>query len=317
MTNHPQQPGQEGNDGEKVTLEIQDAETGEFHPTAAAGPIQLLPEEALPNVVSTASTTTSAFPSAAVKQILAPNCTTDKERRNAYLFKNSSTGQNTNLLILLHGTGDTHRPFAQLATTMELPQTCSLAIHAVEFETLPMGLGHSWFQEMDYATGSPLHREDPRRQASLYQAAEKLCELVEVLTKDWIVPERIFFLGFGAGATAAMETAKMWCHRDNRPKLGGAICVAGGCESPPVDWTEAQLNNLTDTLILTGANNPSYSPESLNRSRLLYDKTGKSCFFHIEGGKGMGMLSSPIEMRVVMEFFSKRLVRVSNIGGNS
>jgi predicted esterase len=296
---------------EKVTLEIQDAETGEFHPTAHSGPIQLLPEDALPNI-ATSQKESSPFPAAAVKEILAPNCSTDKERRNAYLFRKSPSDKNTNLLISLHGAGDSHRNFDKLASTMDLPQTCSLAIHAVEFETLPLGLGHSWFQEMDYNTGSPLDKRDPRRQASLHVAAEKFCKLLTVLTKDWIVPERIFFLGFGAGATVAMETCKMWCDRFG-PALGGAICVAGGCESAAIEWTDEQSKRLTDVLVMTGANNPSFSPAALDKARSLYDKTGKACFFHIEGGKGMGMLSSPIEMRVVMEFFSKRLVRVSTM----
>lgn len=52
-------------------------------------------------------------------------------------------GSNYNLLILLHGLGDTHVPFAQLARRMELPDTAAVALGGVE-EVEETG-GRAWF----------------------------------------------------------------------------------------------------------------------------------------------------------------------------
>ncbi|KAG8974694.1 hypothetical protein FRB90_009719, partial [Tulasnella sp. 427] len=44
----------------------------------------------------------------------------------------SDDGTDENLLILLHGLGDTHLPFAKLGKSFKLPQTATLALRASE-----------------------------------------------------------------------------------------------------------------------------------------------------------------------------------------
>ncbi|KAI2499297.1 phospholipasecarboxylesterase [Fragilaria crotonensis] len=119
---------------------------------------------------------------------------------------------NTNLLILLHGAGDTHIPFDKLGQTMALPQTATLALSArgAYGEPLPLQLGYTWFQEMDYTTGAPL--PESQRQRSLHEAASKFCQFLHqlIVQEQWIIPERVFLLGYGAGGALAMQVCVLW-----------------------------------------------------------------------------------------------------------
>ena len=49
-----------------------------------------------------------------------------------FSYTPSDDGVDENLLILLHGLGDTHVPFANLGKQLKLPQTASLALRAPE-----------------------------------------------------------------------------------------------------------------------------------------------------------------------------------------
>ena len=49
-----------------------------------------------------------------------------------FSYNPSEDGVDENLLILLHGLGDTHVPFANLGKQLKLPQTATLAIRAPE-----------------------------------------------------------------------------------------------------------------------------------------------------------------------------------------
>jgi hypothetical protein len=47
-----------------------------------------------------------------------------------YDYAPSDDGTDANLLILLHGLGDTHQPFGRLGRQLKLPQTATLALRA-------------------------------------------------------------------------------------------------------------------------------------------------------------------------------------------
>lgn len=49
-----------------------------------------------------------------------------------FAYAPSDDGTDENLLILLHGLGDTHIPFGRLGRSLKLPQTATLAIRAGE-----------------------------------------------------------------------------------------------------------------------------------------------------------------------------------------
>jgi hypothetical protein len=146
-----------------------------------AGPIHLLDNPQQLNAAAhdgaATETTTSpssarAIPKEAKEWLLSNNSVkTKRDRQNLYLFRNAPNGcKNTNLLILLHGAGDSHRPFDKLAQTMSLSHTATLSIHSrVCGIELPFGLGMSWFQELDYNSGNALPRHIRR--------AKRLCKM--------------------------------------------------------------------------------------------------------------------------------------------
>lgn len=244
-----------------------------------------------------------------------------QQRKACYLFRHAPAGQpNTNLLILLHGAGDTHIPFDKLGQTMALPQTATLALSArgAYGEPLPLQLGYTWFQEMDYTTGAPL--PESQRQRNLHETASKFCQFLHqlIVQEQWIIPERVFLLGYGAGGALAMQVCVLWntpTHQQHNavppsPPLGGAICVAGGASSIP----QATAESLTTTpiLLMVGENDESFPPSIAKRLQQRYGR-GKAMELHIQPNKGQGMIQSAAEMHKVMEFLSQRLVRLSSM----
>ncbi|CAI5727334.1 unnamed protein product [Hyaloperonospora brassicae] len=75
-----------------------------------------------------------------------------------------------NLLLLLHGRGDSHETFARLGEHMALPQTAVVSLRAPL--ELPFGLGRSWVDDLD-ETGDVIpptgHTSGAVRQAAQLQ----------------------------------------------------------------------------------------------------------------------------------------------------
>jgi predicted esterase len=180
---------------------------------------------------------------------------------------------------------------------MALPQTASLSLNSKICGTkLPFDLGYSWFQDVDYGTGDDLPQMNEKRTVSLHRTAEFLQQLIERLHSAWI-PERIFFLGYGAGATATMEVCRLWT--TDQPQLGGAICVGLGLGNLKQESSRARK---TPVLLL------SEHPQVLQQCKEAYDhECGKdSVEIYVQPKKGM--ISSPQEMGAVMKWLAPRLV---------
>ena len=266
--------------------------------------------------------------------MLSPNAKVKGDRKENFLFHHSSDDVDTNLFILLHGAGDTHRAFREFAKRMDLPQTATLSIHASScnngFTTLPFNLGHTWFEEMDYAvTGDALADRDPRRVSSLSSAIDKLIKILSSLypqggddsNEGWM-PERIFLFGYSAGACLVMETCLRLMKQKEMP-LGGAICVAGGikCEMPPDEKEKVDTSSEathffegpTPVLLVVGSKDGNFPPNIARKASSLYNDTSatkeSAATIFVKDGKGPAMVGSEDEMRCIMEFMAQRLVR--------
>lgn len=291
---------------ENVRLEVQEgaSATGEAV-WKDAGPISLLDslqshQQSPPATSCPTSTQTTPLPKQAKEWLLSKHSIKmKKDRQNLYLFRNApDNGVNTNLLILLHGSGDSHRPFDKLAQTMSLPQTATLSISSMVCGIeLPFGLGSSWFQELDYSSGNPLPRANANRQTTLGVAVAYLTELLRRLSTYCWAPERIFILGYGAGAILALETCRLW----TGPPLGGAICIGMDGLGGTVTGS-ATSNSGTPILLL------SHDKNLLDACKSEYEaRRGKDLVETCAQAK-RGMVSGPSEMEAVMKFLSKRLV---------
>ena len=277
------------------------------------------------------------------KLLLSPNAKRKADRRANFLFRHSCDGIDSNLLVLLHGAGDSHKPFHELSRRMQLPQTASLSIHASScdngFTTLPFNLGSSWFEEMDCTTGDVLPNNHCRRVRSLSAAAGRLIEILlslfptddEGLNEGWH-PERIFLFGYSSGACLVMETCLRMVKKAERP-LGGGICVAGGvkCELPLDEQGKGASKDsalvkegCTSILLVVGSDDIAFPPSAARHSLKIYEDACNSSIgtsmhglhssadpvtIYIKKGKEHTMVNSKEEMRSIMEFFSQRLVR--------
>ena len=285
-----------------------------------------------------------------LKLLLSPNATVKAHRKENYLYRHSHDKIDTNLMILLHGAGDTHQPFHALAKKMNMPQCASLSIHASSinngFGTLPFELGHTWFTEMDYTNGQPLHRHNFKVTSSLDKAVHQLDNIISLLTDPqdrdgggdgdgdggrWL-PERIFLFGFSAGACLAMEACVQRIRNQQLP-LGGAICVSGGIHttirSRNDDSASKQLEQptaATPALIIGGATDGTYPPAKVHAAVQGYNSfiskenivTGSdnsagvnnnAAKSFIVPAKGHGMIQSEAETRAIMEFCAEHMVR--------
>lgn len=128
--------------------------------------------------------------------------------RRGFSYHASADGIDENLLILLHGLGDSHRPFAALGQRFALPQTAVLALSAPLEVPLTDG-GGAWFTAFDddYELIQPTPG-DRRREESLQATLGVLALLLQRLQalRGWL-RRRIHLFGFSQGGTLALHLA--------------------------------------------------------------------------------------------------------------
>ncbi|PIL26395.1 hypothetical protein GSI_12152 [Ganoderma sinense ZZ0214-1] len=118
-----------------------------------------------------------------------------------FVYHPSDDGTDENLLVLLHGLGDTQIPFGKLGRQLHLPQTAALALRAPEQIPFLYEQAFQWYTSFD-PLGELIDRPNPT------PALELLSKVIEHLTKDcaW-PPQRIHLFGFAQGGSVAAEFA--------------------------------------------------------------------------------------------------------------
>ncbi|KAL7311861.1 hypothetical protein PS15m_009575 [Mucor circinelloides] len=138
-------------------------------------------------------------------------------------YSPSQDGIDQNLLILLHGLGDSKTPFAKLGQQLKLPQTATLSVQAPEPVPYLEGC-HQWFPSFDMLTGDLLTPANPERLKGLLRTRQMMDELLQHLINDCgFNPSNIFFFGFSQGGTVALDTV---CFGKVR-NLGGVVSISG------------------------------------------------------------------------------------------
>ncbi|KAI0691644.1 hypothetical protein C8Q76DRAFT_634461 [Earliella scabrosa] len=122
-----------------------------------------------------------------------------------FVYTASDDGTDENLLILLHGLGDTQVPFGKLGRQLHLPQTATLALRAPEQIPFLYEQAFQWYTSFD-PLGELIEHPNPT------PALELMEKVVDHLTKDCAWPvHRIHFFGFAQGGSVAAEFAlKYW-----------------------------------------------------------------------------------------------------------
>ncbi|PPJ57300.1 hypothetical protein CBER1_09022 [Cercospora berteroae] len=220
----------------------------------------------------------------------------------------------TNVLILLHGLGDSRTSFTNLGKQMNLPETCCISIQAPQ-ALLDLG-GWHWGDDIIFDNSSGgIDADGGFKQTS---------ELLKILIREILVEKcqfrlrEILLFGFGQGGMAALSTAVAidQAHQAKDPalvELGGVISIGAGLSSD----APASLDPKCRTPVLVCCGNDDGGSIVTRESE---DKW-KRVFQHVEVKRyrrsGDAMPGNRDEMLPIMQFFSRRLRSVKGVPGGA
>ncbi|KAF8060498.1 histidine--tRNA ligase [Scenedesmus sp. PABB004] len=227
----------------------------------------------------------------------------------------SPDGVNANLLLLLHGLGDTPAAFTALARRMALPQTACLALSGPLRVPETHG-GRAWFESFE-ADGELIQPRpgDTRRLHSLAATVSLVRQqLLPALSAagGW-APEQLQLLGFSQGGTVALELARA-C-RGAACRLGGVVAVSAALLEEALDQPGSGGGGDDaggggggcDALITHGDADAVVPRPLVSRSVAALAAAGCAARLVPVPGKGHGMIGGEAEIRAVMEFWGARL----------
>ncbi|KAF2113670.1 Phospholipase/carboxylesterase/thioesterase [Lophiotrema nucula] len=214
--------------------------------------------------------------------------------------------QPANVLILLHGLGDTNASFEPLGQQLSLPETACIAVQAPA--ALPFGLrGFHW--------GDDLVIDDNTGEMNVdtgFKASSKLI-LDEIIRKGLVGkcgyrPVEIMIFGFAQGGMVALQAA---AELDGE-ELGGVISIGGSLSlSTPLKALEKKSK--TPILVCKGSRRSALSDSAVSRLKDAF------AFVEVQEWKKTGddMPSNRGEMFPIMDFFSRRLRSMRGVPAGS
>lgn len=200
------------------------------------------------------------------------------------------------MLVLLHGLGDTHAPFANLGRQMNLPETACIAVRAPA--PLPFDLGgFHWGDDMQFDQASGEMDVDTG-----FRAATRLL-LDDVIRKGLLEacgyrPRSVVLFGFGQGGMAALQVAAEM----GADELGGVVSIGGAlAASAPLQAVDKKCRS--PVLLCKAARNSAVSDSAAARLKDNFE------FVEVREWRrvGDGMPSNREEMLPIMQFFARRL----------
>lgn len=231
-----------------------------------------------------------------------------------FSYKESADGIDENLLLLLHGLGDTHKKFSSLAEQMELPQTATLAVSGpIVFPEELVDDGRAWFTAFDenWNLIQPTETET-RRILSLKETSKLMNLLMDALTSHcgW-TRDRIHLLGFSQGGTVALDMALRAC---GPYRLGSVVAISSSLlpesflQSTEENDVTCEQNACTSVLMTHGNQDKVVNRTDVLRSADWLRKAHASMDVQLRTlDKDHAMVSSRREMQILMEFWAKHL----------
>lgn len=207
----------------------------------------------------------------------------------------------SNILILLHGLGDTNIPFTQFARAMALPDTCAISIRAPA--PMPFDLtGSHWGDDIIFdnssVNGGP--DIDAGFTKSTKLVLEDIIQKVLINKKGYTMRDIVLF-GFMQGGMLALNIAASL-----NQELGGVVSIGAGLPSHatrvPV-IAETKLANRTPILVCKARDGSGVSMEDEDSVKKVF------AFTTIKEWpkRGDGMPRNRDEMLPIMQFFARRL----------
>ena len=205
----------------------------------------------------------------------------------------SSSPRPTNILILLHGLGDTNAPFTNLGSQLSLPETCCLSLQAPTPLPFEIG-GFHWGDDIVFDQSSGNMDMDTGFSKAVRIIKEDIIEKTLVQKCGYSCREIMFF-GLGQGGMAALAVATALKEQE----LGGFVSL-GGVVPVSCEGTKAAK---TPVLVTGGARETMVTRTGLERMR----KSFKEVEYRKWERAGDGMPRNRDEMMPVMRFFARRL----------
>ncbi|KAF2094367.1 phospholipase/Carboxylesteras-like protein [Rhizodiscina lignyota] len=212
----------------------------------------------------------------------------------------------TNVLILLHGLGDTHLPFKTLASQLSLPETACISLRAPA--PLPFELdGFHWGDDIIFDQSTGAMDSDTGFQKSTRLLVEDVI-LNGVVRKCGYKMREIMLFGFAQGGMVALKGAAQLASpsssvsSDTGDELGGVISIGGALPSS-APLLEAGKKAKTPVLICKATSGSSVSDSAVQRIKGIFE------FVEVKEWKrnGDGMMRNREEMLPIMQFFARRL----------
>ncbi|KAF2153412.1 alpha/beta-hydrolase [Myriangium duriaei CBS 260.36] len=199
----------------------------------------------------------------------------------------------TNILILLHGLGDTHLPFTKLGTQLNLPNTACIAItapNALPFETT----SYHWCDDVIF--DSSTNGLDPD---GGFKGTTTLLRLIideGLLERCGYRPRDIVLFGFGQGGMAALNTAVVY------PKeLSGVISIGGSLPAEAPASSDPKCK--TPIIVCSGKESRWVTPGAEERLKHNFEHVKISTYLRV----GDTMPKDRDEMMPIMQFLASRL----------
>ncbi|KAI5780765.1 phospholipase/Carboxylesterase-like protein [Geopyxis carbonaria] len=210
----------------------------------------------------------------------------------------------SNVLILLHGLGDTEQPFSVLGSRLNIPETLCLSVrgpHPLPFDSH----GFHWGNDIifDQASGGldmDSGFDDTR------QLFKTIIDEVLVNICGWS-RRKLFFFGFGQGGMVALDIAASLPAGGPDSQYGGVVSIGG----PPSSTTNPLTQKpRTPILVIGSAQNSAITDGVEARLKNIFESV-EICKWR--GRNGDGMMKNAEETMPIMRFFASRLYSYAGI----
>lgn len=225
--------------------------------------------------------TTADFPSNLTLEIIPP-----KDGKQAPI----------NVLLLLHGLGDTNASFTYFSRALSLPETVCISLQGLS--PLPFDLGgFHWGDDIIFDNSTGDMDLDTGFSKTTKVVNEEIIQKV-LVEKCGYQPREIILFGFGQGGMAALAAIASY-----KEELSGGISIGGYLPSSISGILPTGMKNGTPILLLSSSSSRLIDQKAINKV--------KETFKYVETVRWKksqdSMPASREEMLPIMHFFSRRL----------
>ena len=198
--------------------------------------------------------------------------------------------QPVNVLVLLHGFGDTHASFKKLGEQLNMPETACISLQGPTPLPFDSG-GFQWGDDLIFDQGTGQLDVD----TGFKKTTEVLLQVIQTLEdRCGYSAKDVIFFGFGQGGMAALNAAV------SAKECLGIVSIGGPL---PAEAPKLVAKNKSPVLVLGGSSDSLVSDSTVERL--------KSTFEFVEYKRwrrpGDAMPRNRDEMMPIMQFFARRL----------